>query len=244
MRGIGRDATTMFDDVHAWVNYEQLLLKCYIGPLQNIATIILDSRSSQKGINQLAKSTTPNGCFKAPFLPIFATVTNKSPNKTPDNGLKLVGDIVPRFDWIQKSNELSLVFYTKPMCNAGITIRCLDDSQTKYEISIQICYTVYLYTFEFVEEVEFPPTNAKITYESGKIEVLLRKRRHQLWTNFGQLIRDKATDIAHINSIYEVICQRQITHDSHLLVLKPKQQQIRVFPIGYHISISANINGS
>lgn len=243
MKGIGRDATTMFEDVHAWVNYEQLLLKCYIGPLQNIATINLDSGGSKKGINQLAQSTTPNGCFKAPFLPIFTSVTNKSPNQTIDTSLKLLADTVPRFDWIQKSSELSLVFYTRPMCNAGITVRSLDDSQTKYEISIQIRYTIYLYTFEFVEEVEFPPTNAKITYETGKIEIYFRKCKHQLWTHFGQLIRDKLTDITHINCVYELICQREITHDSYLLELKPKQQQIRIFPIGYHISISAIING-
>ncbi|XP_022229502.2 cytochrome b5 reductase 4 [Drosophila obscura] len=34
MRGVGRDATKLFDEVHAWVNYPQLLGKCYIGPLK------------------------------------------------------------------------------------------------------------------------------------------------------------------------------------------------------------------
>ncbi|KAH8398948.1 hypothetical protein KR222_001605 [Zaprionus bogoriensis] len=33
MRGVGRDATELFDEVHAWVNYAQLLAKCYVGPL-------------------------------------------------------------------------------------------------------------------------------------------------------------------------------------------------------------------
>lgn len=34
MRGVGRDATKLFDEVHAWVNYPQLLGKCYVGPLK------------------------------------------------------------------------------------------------------------------------------------------------------------------------------------------------------------------
>ncbi|KAH8253146.1 hypothetical protein KR032_003723 [Drosophila birchii] len=37
MRGVGRDATKLFDEVHAWVNYPQLLGKCYIGPLKENA---------------------------------------------------------------------------------------------------------------------------------------------------------------------------------------------------------------
>ncbi|PSN43861.1 Cytochrome b5 reductase 4 [Blattella germanica] len=33
MRGVGKDATDLFNQVHAWVNYESLLQKCYIGRL-------------------------------------------------------------------------------------------------------------------------------------------------------------------------------------------------------------------
>ncbi|XP_016953458.1 cytochrome b5 reductase 4 [Drosophila biarmipes] len=38
MRGVGRDATKLFDEVHAWVNYPQLLGKCYVGPLKDTDT--------------------------------------------------------------------------------------------------------------------------------------------------------------------------------------------------------------
>lgn len=31
MRGVGKDATKIFDEVHSWVNYEQLLSKCFVG---------------------------------------------------------------------------------------------------------------------------------------------------------------------------------------------------------------------
>lgn len=67
MKGAGKDATKLFDDVHAWVNYEQLLTKCFVGPLRTTLTINLDvsgNSSRAKSINQLASSTTPHGCFK------------------------------------------------------------------------------------------------------------------------------------------------------------------------------------
>lgn len=32
MRGAGRDATELFNEVHRWVNYESILAKCLVGP--------------------------------------------------------------------------------------------------------------------------------------------------------------------------------------------------------------------
>lgn len=64
MKGAGKDATKLFDDIHAWVNYEQLLCKCFVGPLRTTMTINLDvsgHSSRAKSISQLASSTTPNG---------------------------------------------------------------------------------------------------------------------------------------------------------------------------------------
>lgn len=33
MRGVGTDATNLFNEVHAWVNYESMLSKCLVGKL-------------------------------------------------------------------------------------------------------------------------------------------------------------------------------------------------------------------
>ncbi|XP_017146552.1 cytochrome b5 reductase 4 [Drosophila miranda] len=48
MRGVGQDATTLFDKVHAWVNYPQLLGKCYVGPLKENAPGPLTETDSLK----------------------------------------------------------------------------------------------------------------------------------------------------------------------------------------------------
>ncbi|XP_065317682.1 cytochrome b5 reductase 4-like isoform X4 [Gordionus sp. m RMFG-2023] len=36
MKGAGKDATTLFMEIHKWVNYPKLLAKCYIAPLKKI----------------------------------------------------------------------------------------------------------------------------------------------------------------------------------------------------------------
>jgi cytochrome-b5 reductase len=33
MRGAGKDATILFNGLHAWVNFEFMLKSCYVGPL-------------------------------------------------------------------------------------------------------------------------------------------------------------------------------------------------------------------
>lgn len=256
MKGAGKDATKLFDDVHAWVNYEQLLCKCFVGPLRTTLTINLDvsgNSSRAKSINQLASSTTPNGCFKAPFLPILNTVnSNKSPTKTDDAqssissefSLNATIEIVPRFDWIQKTNEITLVFYTKALCNPGIVIRNLTDSLPKLlEISIHIERTMHQCTFQLADRVDFPPIATKINYDTGKIECIFRKCVPALWTNFGLMKPNKLTDLSNCTYLYNVIERVQITHDSYALVLEPKQSLVQTLPIGHHISITANVKG-
>lgn len=253
MKGVGKDATKLFDDVHAWVNYEQLLCKCFVGPLRTSMTINLDvsgNSSRAKSINQLASSTTPNGCFKAPFLPLFNATTNKSPSKIDDtqstfseSNSSVAIEIVPRFDWIQKTNELSLVFYTKAWCNPGLIIRCIDETKTKLEISIQIDQTMHTSHIQLADQVDFPSMTTKINYETGKIECIFRKHVPALWTNFGLITREKLTDLSNCTYLYNVFERTQITHDSYALVLKPKQSLMQTLPIGHHISVTANIEG-
>lgn len=246
MKGVGKDATKIFDDVHAWVNYEQLLVKCYVGPLRTTLTINLDvsgNSSRAKSINQLASSTTPNGCFKAPFLPLFKPPTKSSDSYGGPASSTSPVEVVPRFDWIQKTTELSLVFYTKAMCNPGFTIRHLDGPQAKFEICIQIQYVMHLYNFQLADHVEFPPQLTKINQETGKIECIFRKRVPAVWTNFGLLTREKITDLSNYTYLYDVIERVQITHDSYALVLKPKQSIVQALPVGYHVSVTANVEG-
>lgn len=65
MRGAGRDATKLFNEVHRWVNYESILAKCLVGPYK------LDSPSAPAG--------------RATFQTI-TDETNNRPNQTTTTG--------------------------------------------------------------------------------------------------------------------------------------------------------------
>lgn len=152
-------------------------------------------------------------------------------------------EIVPRFDWIQKTNEISLVFYTKARCNPGIIIHRLADTQSKFDIVIQIEQTMHVYSTQLADHVEFPPIATRINYDTGKIECIFRKNVPALWTNFGLMTRQKFTDLSTFTYLYNVIKRVQITHDSYALILEPKLSLTQIFPIGYHITITATIEG-
>lgn len=196
----------------------------------------------------------------APFLPILNTAVSSSGktslNSCTDDTLPSVSsecttqaniEIVPRFDWIQKTNEISLVFYTKALCNPGVIIhrmhRAPSDSQSKFDIIIQIVQTMHVHSIQLTDHVEFPPITTRINYETGKIECIFRKHVPALWTNFGLMTRKKFNDLSTFTYLYNVIKRVQITHDSYALILEPKLSLIQIFPIGYHITITATIEG-
>lgn len=74
MRGAGRDATDLFNEVHRWVNYESILAKCLVGPYklespstpgrENFATLpkqAANSSSSNESLTNKTSSSSSSG---------------------------------------------------------------------------------------------------------------------------------------------------------------------------------------
>ncbi|CAO1412687.1 unnamed protein product [Diamesa tonsa] len=215
MKGAGKDATKIFDEVHAWVNYEKLLSKCYVGPLRNTATI-----SFKDDLSKLVK----------PFD------NSLKPNIKPIDKQLLESTLIPRFDWIQKLSEITLYFYTKGLTNPYINVEFNCDT----EVIININNT-YTYKFTFNKPVNYP-CSIKVNQETGKIEIIFAKQDPQLWTNFGTYDRQKVDTM--YNSYSYVISERvRINHDSFALILKPTKQMVQVIPVAYHVSVTSLIMG-
>lgn len=237
MKGVGMDATKLFDNVHAWVNYEQLLKKCLIGPLR--MTITLNTAASSR--DQRTQSITPKSdTFKAPFLPFMSL--DKSPAAISTRVVAPV-EIIPRFDWIQKSSELTLVFYTKSLCNPGILVEgnCNDE---QLDITVQIEQYAHVFSFQLLHRTEWPPSTVGVNHASGKIECVFKKTVPALWSNFGSMNRRKLIiDLTECNRSYTIDRRTSITHDSYALILCSTQRpSIYHLPIGYHISVTAKIS--
>lgn len=252
MKGVGMDATKLFDDVHAWVNYEQLLTKCYIGPLRTSVILNLGIDEPQGTAKKATASTklSPTSSFGGFLAPQISKLTHaKSLTKIAqtqspsDNELAKPIEIIPRFDWLQNINDLYIIFYTKSLCNSGIIVHYSSNSNCDIKIVILIEHVIHVCSFKFIHEVQWPGVAARVNTDTGKIEVIFKKMAPSIWANFGQYERKKSTDLCDCNYVYDICEREQITHDSYALIFKPRERLYQVFPIGYHVSITAIVGG-
>ncbi|XP_050090054.1 cytochrome b5 reductase 4 isoform X2 [Anopheles aquasalis] len=278
MRGVGKDATKLFDEVHAWVNYESLLAKCYIGPLRNVVTVNLASDTAKNPNSKLpppppsflaatktptaspnltvtgaststmttatATSTQPDGKVEPTgALPASYSTTSIISSGSDDDSLKVSIPIVPRFDWIQKTADLTLIFYTRSLANPGMLVEC-DDDRSGVSVSILLEASVqHRYRFRLSNGIQWPCT-VRNSLESGKIELQFGKEVPALWTAFGEMQHERKENCEMQLNEYDVATRLEITHDSCALLLQPKSNRLlQITPVGYHVSVSASIDG-
>lgn len=233
MRGVGTDATKLFDEVHAWVNYEQLLGKCYIGPLRS--TGVINLKEDKPMTSRLSPNL--NERFKLPSFKLSNSSPDVSIMKSPEH----ITEIIPRFDWIQKTSDITIIFYTKSLCNPGLVIDCVSDNEIDIRIFIE--KTIHLCQFKFSHNTLWP-CSVRIIYETGKIELIFIKQEPKLWTNFGTLERRKLVEFDEFQREFDVACRTAISDDSYALILQPKKRVHYIIPLGYHFSVTSRIHGS
>ncbi|KAF2354618.1 Cytochrome b5-like heme/steroid binding domain [Trinorchestia longiramus] len=115
-RGIGRDATELFNEVHKWVNFESMLCKCLVGHLVEQSPISCSHvlRKPQKAflplLNSFAKllkseggsnKSKKDGITKLPPIPSPSAAAC-----TPEVQL-------PSYDWYQSSTAVTLTVYSR-----------------------------------------------------------------------------------------------------------------------------------
>uniref|UniRef100_W8BMG6 Cytochrome b5 reductase 4 n=2 Tax=Ceratitis capitata TaxID=7213 RepID=W8BMG6_CERCA len=224
MRGVGRDATKLFDEVHAWVNYQQLLIKCYIGPLRTV--VKMDS--------------IPEGKTSLPIVP---TANFGKPLPVSNSSVPANIEVVPRFDWIQKRSDITIYIYTRQFCNPGLFVRRKCAKVLQLQVLIE--HVQHMFELELHEEVLWPAKSVRVGSETGKIEVTLTKVEAALWPSYGAhtLSRGVMSEAEDSQYEYEVLKCSDFNHDSFELCLRGTPDVAMVLPIGYHVTIAALING-
>lgn len=247
LKGVGMDATKVFDDVHAWVNYEQMLNKCYIGPLCAATTspkIATSTSSSQlsTGSGGLAAN------FRLPFsLSANNFISNTLAASTAAVGVELSREapppqLIPRFDWIQKTTELVVIFYTRAMCSPGLVIESLEGEDRSLEVRILVERSTFLVKFSFTDAVRWPCA-VRSSVETGKVEISFTKAEPKLWSSYGQMEMTKANEMDLSGYEYKVVDQVAINHDSFALSLEPVKRVFMVLPVGHHVSVTCDVDG-
>lgn len=236
MRGAGKDATNLFDEYHAWVNIEQLLAKCYIGPLKH--TVVLNLSDLDEKTSS-SSSRSNNNKKTTSLSPPSTTMFGSLPPLRENSAIQVPS--LPRFDWIQKKNDLTIYFYLKSFCNPGITIEHICDKECKVTI-FTTGNIMHTYRFSFYKDLKWPAF-LKVNQETGKVEISFEKVESELWSNYGMHERIN-TDGEHKFSEFTIIEKEPTNHDSFELILRPKTDKIIHFiSLGHHVDLKLNIHG-
>ncbi|KAG5892808.1 hypothetical protein JTB14_007310 [Gonioctena quinquepunctata] len=250
MRAAGIDATKLFDQVHPWVNYEQILQKCYIGRLVSIdpgintEDLFLGKQETKKEAPRV--ETAEQSAENTPKKRQSGSAVGTSSCSNSENGaevLEVTTPDLPRFDWIQKLNEISIIFYTPAFCNPMVEV--IPPSLEKY-ISIIITYdeTVFKNELVFSEDIVWP-CKIKVTCETGKVEVFFQKNISGIWRNYG-VLRQSSESVEAVSGAkftHILVDKVQVTHNTYLMKFERTDERKIVVPIGRHVRAFVNIDG-
>lgn len=227
LRGVGIDATDLFDEVHKWVNYESMLKKCLVGRLKADSMLPPVKRAQSKVI--VGKG------FPAPPPPTLSI-------STPSIG-------VVTTDWMQNSTSVTVVLYTR---QKGLDAHRVSTSIEGKLFRIRIysddwsrCYDYQIHLAEVVE------SSCKVTVSltTGKVELVLRKIQTALhWQKLGDL-EDVSQGFQPLSQASPFFRQATLTrklrvnHNVFLFTLTFPTGQDFYVPVGWHVQLKLSLEG-
>ncbi|XP_050298908.1 cytochrome b5 reductase 4 isoform X2 [Anthonomus grandis grandis] len=237
MRGAGIDATNLFDEVHPWVNYEQILQKCLIGKLVAIdpsidaETLFFGEKQSLSGkSNRIEVSSVKSLDLPPPPIP----KPKQSPPEQPA--------ALPRFDWIQQLNCITLIFYTKAFSNPIIEVNPPVDDQN---VTVTLRYDGQTFENElaFYNKIRWP-CDIRLRVESGKVELVFRKYFTGLWENYG-LLKQNFSQSGNNQGKCQYVLKRktEVNYNTWLLKFDRVDGKRIIVPIGKHVRVFGSVDG-
>ncbi|KAG7166299.1 Cytochrome b5 reductase 4-like 2 [Homarus americanus] len=192
MKGVGTDATELFNEVHKWVNFETMLQKCLVGRLVESRSFFLKpnflplgkgSKNSNKSDTRKNSSSSTNSLVP-PTLGPPTIAGARSPLVSPMTPSALPN---PKYDWFQTNTLINIAIYTKwKHINKEHVVVIKRGSVVKVVCYVQdMAYTVHLELNKPVAE-EF---ELKTGSNSGKVDILLKKEESGVrWSIIGRTL--------------------------------------------------------
>ncbi|XP_012247295.1 cytochrome b5 reductase 4 isoform X2 [Bombus impatiens] len=233
MRGVGKDATKLFENVHAWVNYQSILQKCVVGRLSRGSV----SGTTASSPTENAASSTSN-CSSA-TLNLITSCTTHSVNQENVSDANLLNI---KMEWRQTPITF-ILFYPTPRNypNMCYQLTRINDSKLAYKL----CFgsNVVIQELELTGEVEWPPVCFR-DLEMREMTFTFTKRKVELWKSYGTQTVLRETNMDNrMYTEYEVLANILLSKLVHLLVVRAKDF-LQIIPIGRHVEVKMNVMGT
>lgn len=232
MRGVGRDATKLFENVHPWVNYQSILQKCVVGRL---------NRGSVSGTATSTSAENPvpgtNVCSTATLSLITSCAThNISSENVSDTGLSNT-----KMAWKQTSNTITLYYQTvREYPGVSYQVTRINDAKLLFKLFFE--KDVVIHQLELMAEIEWPPVCTR-NFESMEMEFTFTKQKRVIWKSQGSQTISRQTNANDLTyREYQVLTNKPLSKLVHLLVVRAKDY-FEAVPIGRHVEAKMNVMG-
>ncbi|XP_008547725.1 cytochrome b5 reductase 4 [Microplitis demolitor] len=214
MKGVGKDATKLFENVHAWVNYQSILQKCIVGKL------------SKEGITDLRNVAFD--CDKQ---------STKKCSLTDDKLVK--SSLGIQSDWKQTTNTISFVYkISKDQSFPGFQLIRINEKE--FNIQIHTLDSITKHEYDLCNKVQWPPVWNK-NFETGEISFCFSKIIGGLWKSYGSRVTVSNTKRFEKDyRSWEVVSNTVLCEAVHLLVLK-SNNYMEIMVTGRHVEAKMNV---
>lgn len=250
MRGAGKDATALFEEVHRWVNYESMLKECLVGKLvagekhtqsSTSKGMLAPPQISASSLNPIGINTLKVDEKQASNVPIIK-IEDASPQPLPHD--KQATSL--SHDWYQSGQSIVFVLYCKSSELAKHQFMCYVTDKTLF---IDVNFGGLLHSFEIsLYDSVASELNLTLT-KFGKAQVTLKKLDPSIrWQTLGSVQYSKSEFYKQNFSRVRfcdctIVKKSPLTHDTSLYQIRlPKSCWMQV-PIGYHVYVRMSIEG-
>ncbi|XP_066597171.1 cytochrome b5 reductase 4 isoform X2 [Prorops nasuta] len=229
MKGVGKDATKLFENVHAWVNYQSILQKCVVGRLNRTSSISSSSSSVGK------ETATANSCSPS-TLGLISSCTKQNDQENKTDSLPNVS-----LNWRQTTNSLT-IFFQNINGYTGVIYDLIRINDSKLNFKLTIDKDIISYDLELAADVEWPPT-LKRDFTTMEVEFTFSKKEKNLWKCHGShtLSKESSTESRTYRE-YEVVTNLNLCKLVNFLVLR-SQGFLGIIPAGRHLEAKMNVMG-
>ncbi|KAL6448132.1 hypothetical protein ACFW04_000269 [Cataglyphis niger] len=230
MRGVGKDATKLFENVHAWVNYQSILQKCVVGRLSRGAS----STSSTSSITEKSVSSANNRSSVTLDLSKSSTAQKIAEENSTDS-------LNINMDWRQTSNSITFFYQTiRNFPGVYYQLQRLSDSKLIFKLTFE--KFIIIDELELIADVEWPPI-CKRDFDIMQVDFTFTKKIKDIWKSQGNhtLSRESCTNKRTYRE-YKVLSNTPLSKLVNLLVLCATDF-LELIPIGRYVEVKMNVMG-
>lgn len=228
MRGVGKDATKLFENVHAWVNYQSILKKCVVGRLSRGVS----STSSISSITERSVSSANNRSSVTLGLSKSSTAQKTVEENSSDS-------FNVNMDWRQTSNSITLFYKTiRDFQGVYYQLQRLSDSKLIFKLIFE--KHIIIDELELIADVEWPPLY-KRDFDIMQVDFTFTKKIKDIWKSQGNhtLSRESITSKRTYKE-YKVLSNTPLCKLVNLLVLRATDF-LELIPIGRYVEVKMNV---